>query len=672
MSRHLKRGSLPVIARVALCLVWLVTGCAPTRPQGPKSAGQIDVATASDEAPEPPVLAVATPAMRPGQPSSPQIPIEPDDAVWGSPVAPVTLVEFSDFQCPYCGRVQPTLHQLKDEYGPDKLRVVFKHNPLPFHKDALPAAMVAQAVLTQLGDAAFFEFSARLFREQRQLDTDNLVMMAAQAGLDPRVLQRLLESEEPQRQVNADRELATKVGANGTPAFFINGTLLSGSQPIERFRAAIDLEIQATRELTLPKSAVYAARVEANFKAPTPKPERKPEPEDTTVWKVPVGTSPTLGPKDALVTIVVFSDFECPFCKRVESTLEQVRREYPNDVRLVFKHNPLPFHSRAEPAANLAIEAYKQKGDKGFWQVHDLLFESQPQLDDAALLEVAKQAGLNPIRAKLAVTKSPHKKAIEEDLDLADAVKARGTPHFFINGRRLSGARPFEEFRKLIDEQLALGKAAVGPTLPRGKYYAHLMKDAKEADPFEVKQVAAPTKANPTKGPKTGIPIHIFSDLQCPFCKRVNPTLARVEKDFKNQVQFVWHNLPLSFHKDAELAAEAAMEVYKQKGSKAFWDFIEAVFDAQQTGIGRDVLEQLAAKAGVNLRQFSDALDQHTHRAAVQADAALAKQIGINGTPGFVVGGYFISGAQPYTKFRKAINLALKDKRLGRKPSAAK
>ncbi|MCA9646160.1 MAG: thioredoxin domain-containing protein, partial [Myxococcales bacterium] len=578
--------------------------------------------------------------------------------------------EFSDFQCPFCARVQPTLHQLMDEYGPKKLRVVYKHKPLPFHKDALPAALVSQAVLTQLGDAAFFEFAARLYREQRQLDSDSLVMRAAEAGLDPRILKRLLESEEPQRQVDADMALADKIGVSGTPAFRINGVTLSGAQSIERFREVIDAELIATRGLGVADTQVYAKRVTANYEAPKPRPQRA-EPEDKTVWKVPVGTSPTLGPKDALVTIVVFSDFQCPFCKRVEPTLDRIRKQYGDDVRMVFKHHPLPFHARAEPAANLAVEAYKQKGNKGFWLVHDLLFESQPQLADDDLLGIAKQAGLNPVRAKQAITKSLHKKSIEADQDLADDVHARGTPHFFVNGRRVSGAQPFESFEKVIDERIATAKAAIGPTLPRGKYYDHLMKDAKHGDPFIVKQVAAPTSANPTKGPKTGIRIHIFSDLQCPFCRRVNPTLAQVEKDFKNQVQFIWHNLPLPFHKDAEPAAEAAMEVFKQKGAKAFWHFIDAVFDAQATGIGRDVLEQLAAREGVNMQQFTDALDQHTHLTSIRAEKAAADQLGINGTPGFVVGGYFISGAQPYSKFKRAIKRAQKDKQAGRKPQAA-
>ncbi|MCA9631027.1 MAG: thioredoxin domain-containing protein, partial [Myxococcales bacterium] len=397
---------------------------------------------------------------------------------------------------------------------------------------------------------------------------------------------------------------------------------------------------------------------------------KEPPPPERKTVDAPSPDSPWKGGEKAKVVMEVFSDFQCPFCKRVVSTLEQVHKHYGADVRLVFKHHPLPFHPRAEPAANLAVEAFKEKGDKGFWQVHDLLFDSQPKLDDADLLEVAKQAGLNPYRAKQAITKSIHDKLIEEDEDLADVLNVRGTPHFFINGRRLSGARPFEAFQSLIDEQLAAAKASVNSGVPRGNYYAQLMKDAKEAEPFEVKQIAAPTSANPTKGPKTGIQIHIFSDLQCPFCKRVNPTLEQLEKDFKNQVQFVWHNFPLPFHKDAALAAEAAMEVFRQKGAKAFWHYIDAVFEAQATGIGRDVLEQLAKKEGVSMPRFTDALDQHSHQADIQADKALATKIGISGTPAFVVGGYFISGAQPYAKFKRAVKRALEDRKLGRKPGA--
>jgi protein-disulfide isomerase len=113
---------------------------------------------------------------------------------------------------------------------------------------------------------------------------------------------------------------------------------------------------------------------------------------------------------------------------------------------------------------------------------------------------------------------------------------------------------------------------------------------------------AAPTKDNPTKGPASAkVTIQIFSDFQCPFCKRVESTLKQVADEYK--VKFVWRNMPLPFHQDAPLASEAAMEVYAQKGAAGFWKYHEQLFDAPGTdaGIKRENLEKIAQELGCDM-----------------------------------------------------------------------
>src|SRR5262249_10089272 len=162
-----------------------------------------------------------------------------------------------------------------------------------------------------------------------------------------------------------------------TPAFRINGAELSGAQPFDKFKELIDKELskaQAKIGSGTPKDKIYVEMSKENFKAAPQKKDddEEGEKEDTkTVAKVPVGNSPQIGKKDAIVTIIEFSDFQCPYCKRVEDTLKKVRETYADKVRLVWKHEPLPFHPRAEPAAELTLEARAQKGEKGFWDAHD-------------------------------------------------------------------------------------------------------------------------------------------------------------------------------------------------------------------------------------------------------------------------------------------------------------
>lgn len=673
-----------VTYRLWTLLLLLLASCGLTAPpseaQAPSSEpAEIDLTEpASDgengnegEQAAPLKLMGATPAGG-SQATSEQIPILDHNPVWGSPIAPVTIVAFSDYQCPFCGRVQPTLQRLKEKYGSRQLRIVYKHHPLPFHKEAIPAAVAAQAVHRLGGDRAFIEFSAKLYSNYRQLDTDTLLRHARDVGVSPEGVFALMTSQDVVDEVEADLQLAKDLDLSGTPAFLINGVELGGAQPYEKFATIVESELEATRDLQgkgVPSMAIYAERVAENLEPSPPAgavalAPPSPPPVDKTVWKVPVGKSPVLGPKHAPVTIVVFSDFECPFCKRVQPTLEALRQKYPKELRLVFKHNALPFHKRARPAAGLAIEAFKQRSHKGFWKAHDRLFELQPNLDEADLLALGKELQLNAWRVKQAVVKGSHDKLIDVDMDLADDVKARGTPHFFVNGRRISGAQPYADFEKLVEEELKKANAAIAGGTPAWRYYSDLMKTAKSAPPPEKKTVSAPTAKNPTKGPaKAPVTIQIFADFQCPFCSRVNPTLEQLKKRFGFRVRFVWRDLPLPFHKQAELAAEAAHEAFRQKGNKGFWKFHDEVF-ANQKSLDRQTLERIASQQGLNMSQFSEALDTHRHRATVRAEKAAADAAGIRGTPGFLINDYFVSGAQPFSKFKKVVNLALKDKGL--------
>jgi protein-disulfide isomerase len=373
---------------------------------------------------------------------------------------------------------------------------------------------------------------------------------------------------------------------------------------------------------------------------------------------------PVRGPNDALVTIVVFSEFQCPFCKRVGDTLDELLKKYPKDVRLVWKDNPLPFHSRARPTAILARLAFQKRGAPAFWKVHDELFESQPALEDDALRPIAVRAGLEWGHVARAIEKNVAPK-IEESMDLAVDFQARGTPHFFINGVRLTGAQPIEKFEERITSALEGARALVAKGVARAKVYEAVIKDGKLAPPPERKEVAAPGPTSPFRGNAAApVVIQIFSDFQCPFCKRVTPTLSEIEKEFGKQVKIVWRHLPLPFHKDAPLAAEAAEEAFAQKGNAGFWRFHDELFEAQEAGIGREELEKIAARVGLDMPRFRAALDSHKHRAKVDADAKQANEAGIDGTPAFVINGYFLSGAQPVPTFRKLIRLALAERKI--------
>ncbi len=182
---------------------------------------------------------------------------------------------------------------------------------------------------------------------------------------------------------------------------------------------------------------------------------RNPRKPDTKIYDINVGDSPYLGAKDALVTIVEFSDFQCGFCVREYPKLQQLVKEYPNDVKVVFKHYPLSFHKKAKPASAATVLAAKQKGNDAFWEMHDkIIAGGTKKLDVPILRGYAEEMGLD-LAAFDAVMTNPAK--IDELLkdDLAEAKKCgvRGTPTVLINGLKQS-PRTIEAYKARIDKIL--------------------------------------------------------------------------------------------------------------------------------------------------------------------------------------------------------------------------
>ncbi|WP_437514649.1 DsbA family protein [Sorangium sp. So ce1099] len=606
-----------------------------------------------------------------GQPWSDEdaaIPVSSKDPMWGSRTAPVTMVVFSDFECPFCTRVETTINQLKEKYGPDKLRVIWKNNPLPFHKNARPAALAAETVFRLGGSKAFWKFHELAFQNQKSLTPANFEAWAAEAGVDKAKFKAAYDRQEYMAKIDADMAVGKSSGVTGTPASIINGVFLSGAQPIDKFTSVIDEQLKAAQAAvasgTKPDKVYAKLAAENKAKAPPKQDRERPQEDDKTVWKVPVGDAPAKGPATALVTIVEWSDFQCPFCSKVVPTMDELVKTYGDKIRFVWKNNPLPFHQRAEPAAELAMEARAQKGEKGFWDAYDLLWKNQQKLNDEDLLGYAKELGLDVEKVKAAIATKKHGASIAADQELADDLQASGTPHFFINGRRLVGAQPIDKFKTIIDEEIKKAEGLLAKGVAAKDLYAEIIKDGKEPPPPERKEVAPPAPNSPWKGgEKAKVVMQVFSDFECPFCKRVEDTVSQISKTYGDKLKIVWRHRPLPMHKNAPLASEAAQEAYAQKGNAGFWAYHEVLFknQGQPEAFSRASLEKYAEEQGLDMTKFKKALDTNTHKAFVDAENSVADKAGISGTPAFVVNGYFISGAQPFSKFKKLIDKAMKE-----------
>ena len=234
-------------------------------------------------------------------------------------------------------------------------------------------------------------------------------------------------------------------------ALILGGSVIAGAWMVsDALTTANDTLVALELSIADAVEDVEAALEVAAAPAPAaPPPRRGPDPN--RVYKLTTDGSPALGPDTAKVEIVEFSDFQCPFCSRVYPTLLRLRQEYGDDVRVVFKHMPLGFHAKA-PGAHAAAEAAKLQGK--FWPMHDKLFEGQRLLSEAQYEVWAREIGLDVDQFKQDASSAAVKKRVDTDNAEAQRLGVTGTPAFFINGRFLSGAQPYERFKQMVDRAL--------------------------------------------------------------------------------------------------------------------------------------------------------------------------------------------------------------------------
>lgn len=184
-----------------------------------------------------------------------------------------------------------------------------------------------------------------------------------------------------------------------------------------------------------------------------------------TVWQGPAsssgakatgvsvaGADPFLGGKEAKLTITVYSDFQCPFCSRVVPTVHQIADTYGDQIKLVFKNYPLSFHQFAQKAAE-ASECANVQGK--FWEMHDIMFANQGALTDSHLKSYAGQIGLDQAKFDSCLDNGDMKAEVQKDFEAGVAAGVQGTPAVIIGTELISGALPFENFKTIIDKQLA-------------------------------------------------------------------------------------------------------------------------------------------------------------------------------------------------------------------------
>lgn len=170
-------------------------------------------------------------------------------------------------------------------------------------------------------------------------------------------------------------------------------------------------------------------------------------------FDVSVGNAPSFGSKDAKVTIIEFSDFQCPFCAKGADILNDIKKKYGKKVLVSFKQFPLDFHKQAKVAAVASLCANEQSTDK-FWKMHDKMFANQNKLSPKDLKALAKEIGLDTKKFDACIDSNKFMAVVEADINQGKGVGVKSTPTFFVNGMMINGAQPMEVFSELIDSEL--------------------------------------------------------------------------------------------------------------------------------------------------------------------------------------------------------------------------
>lgn len=343
----------------------------------------------------------------------------------GSESAEVTIIEYSDFECPFCARFySDTLPQIEENYiETGKVKFVYKHFPLSIHPNADDAAEATECAGAQ---GAFYDMHDRLFDEQSSWaresnPTDTFVGYAEDIGLDTNEFRSCLESGEYADKVQADFQEGSEAGVRGTPAFFINGRMLSGAQPYAAFEEAIE------------------AALAGEAPAPEPTQPSAPEPSsDPELVAIDDGDKPVLGDADAPVQVIEFSDFQCPYCQRWYDNEKSAIDALVEDgtVNFVYRHFPLEQlgHPQAEEAG-LATECAGEQD--AFYEMHDAIFESSSwKTSDPlpAFEELAADIGIDADAFSACYEDGTLSEQVDQDFEDGNAAGVSGTPSFFVLG----------------------------------------------------------------------------------------------------------------------------------------------------------------------------------------------------------------------------------------------
>ena len=317
----------------------------------------------------------------------------------------------------------------------------------PSGTSAPSASKTGDKVVAQVGDYKIMESELNAKVKDQLIKFEQEIYNVKKKAVEELVSDHVLDNEAKVRGVTKSELLKEEVDNKVTAVSdaeiqeFYNKNQARIKKPLEEIKDAISSHLQRRAKDDMKKTFINELREKADVRVYL---------EPIRV-EVSADDDPSMGPKNAPIQIIEFSDFECPYCKRGADAVRQVTEHYGDKVRLVFRDFPLSFHKNAKRAAE-AAQCANEQGK--FWEYHDKMFSGQRKLDRDSLVSYAQDFGLNVKNFESCLDSGKYSQEIQKDMSDGSAAGVKGTPCFFINGIYLSGAQPFESFKEIIDEEL--------------------------------------------------------------------------------------------------------------------------------------------------------------------------------------------------------------------------
>ena len=550
-----------------------------------------------------------------GSGSGAEVVVDPND--WhaqGAADAPVTIIEYSDFQCPYCERYfNETYPQIKEQYiDQGHVRYIFRHFPLAFHSEARPAAQAAECAGEQ---GKFWEMHDALFENQDSWagNAEPAAVFAGLAdglGLDGAEFEACLSSEKYADKIQEDADAGAEDGVDGTPAFFVNGVSISGAQPFSAFQQQVDYFLAGGQPPTL---------------------------------EVAADSYRSMGQADAPVVITMFSDYQCPACAQVETqVMPAVIESYVDTgrARLVFREFPLnSIHPNAQKAAEAAVCAGEQDM---YWEMHDELFASRDEWTEeedptAQLKELADRVGLDAGAFAQCLDSGQAAPVVDAELLAGQMMGVNATPYFFVGNLPIRGGQTPDVFGLLID-YVAAGGEEMPEIVP--------MTDVPTV--LGNKQTAAAATV-------------AFVDYGSPeSAQHALDVLPQLRKTYVDTGQMLyilhpWYAEAGSPSAEAAIAADCA----GQQGN--YWEMHDRLFQEQSqwlsAGDPAGLMEGYAQDLGLDAGQFDACLTSDQAARDVMAGKVVAALYNVPGAPVFLFNnGEGQQGSPSFEEFQSIID----------------